>query len=227
MKIQHSKISKFVPKNSLGRRLVIPDIHGCLETFEALLSKIQLTENDQLFLLGDYINKGKYSKEVLNLIINLQEKQSKKGCQIFPLRGNHEQMMLDNYEDEKEITEFKDSHYNFVSSLPHFYELDNFLLVHAGFTIENENPFSDTETMLWVRDFFIDDIIKTTLFGNKTIIFGHNPIFLSDILADIKRKVPSICLDNGCVYKHKWFLGNLLCLDLDSYEILIQENIES
>ncbi len=211
----------------MGRRLVIPDIHGCLETFEALLSKIQLTENDQLFLLGDYINKGNYSKEVLDLIINLQEKQSKKGYQIFPLRGNHEQMMLEDDKYENEVTEFDKKHYDFVSSLPYFYELDNFLLVHAGFNLNDETPFLDTESMLWIRDFSINDATKNSLFKNKTIIFGHNPTFLNDILVDIERNAPSICLDNGCVYKHKWFLGNLLCLDLDSYEVLIQENVES
>lgn len=138
MKLEHTQFSKFVAKNSTGRQLVIPDIHGCLFTFEALLTQIKLTKNDQLFLLGDYINKGKNSKGVVDLIIKLQENQEKNGYQIFPLRGNHEQMLIDDYEGINthdyldKITSYSESHYKFVSNLPYFYELDNFFLVHAG-----------------------------------------------------------------------------------------------
>ncbi len=117
MKLEHTKYSKFVSKNGNGRQVVISDIHGCLDTFEALLNQIKLTENDQLFLLGDYINKGKNSKDVLDLVIKLQQNQYKKGFQLFPLRG--------------------------------------------------------------------------------------------------------------CVYNKKWYLGNLVCLDLNSFEVFIQENIEN
>lgn len=230
MKLEHTKYSKFISKNPDGRQLVIPDIHGCLATFKALLGQIKLTKNDQLFLLGDYINKGKDSKGVLDLIIKLQ---GQNGYQIYPLRGNHEQMLIDDYEGIKtnqfldKTAEFSQLEYDFVSSLSYFYELDNFFLVHAGFNLETKNPFLDFESMLWKRDFAITNEIKTNYFDNKTIIIGHNPTFLDYILQDITLKAPSICLDNGCVYKKKWFLGNLLCLDLNSFEVFIQKNIEN
>jgi len=233
MKLEHTKFSKIVSKNRNGRQLVIADIHGCLDTFEALLKQIKLTQNDQLFLLGDYINKGKNSKGVLDLIIKLQENEEKNGYQIFPLRGNHEQMLIEEYEEinlKKDLNntfEFSELHYNFVSNLPCFYELDNFLLVHAGFNLKIENPFLDFESMIWKRDFTITKEEKENYFHNKTIIIGHNATFLNDILQDINSKSSSICLDNGCVYNKKWFLGNLLCLDLDSFKVFIQENIEN
>ncbi len=233
MKIEHTKYSKFISKNQNGRQLVITDIHGCLATFEALLNQVKLTKNDQLFLLGDYINKGKDSKGVLDLIIKLQKNQEENDYQIFSLRGNHEQMLIDDYEGTKtnqfldKTAEFSELHYNFVSSLPYFYELDNFFLVHAGFDLETKNPFLDFEPMLWKRDFAITNKEKENYFHNKTIIFGHNPTFLDYILQDINLKAPSICLDNGCVYDKKWFLGNLLCLDLNSYKLFIQKNIEN
>lgn len=233
MKLEHTKYSKFIPKNINGRQLVIPDIHGCFATFKALLNQIKLTKNDQLFLLGDYINKGKDSKRVLDLIIKLQKSQEENGYQIFPLRGNHEQMGIDDYEGIKtnrfldKTAEFSQLEYNFVSSLPYFYELDDFFLVHAGFNLEIENPFLDFEPMLWKRDFAITNKEKVKYFYNKTIVTGHNPTFLDYILQDIDLKAPSICLDNGCVYDKKWFLGNLLCLNLDSSKLIIQENIEN
>lgn len=233
MKLEHTKFSKFVGKNLSGRQLVIPDIHGCLDTFEALLKQIKLTENDQLFLLGDYINKGKNSKGVLDLIIKLQQNQYKEGFQVFPLRGNHEQMLIEDYEGINtnqfldKTADFSQLHYNFVSNLPYFYELDDFFLVHAGFNLKSENPFLDFETMLWKRDFAINEEQKLNYFNNKTVIIGHNATFLDYILQDINLKSPSICLDNGCIYTKKWYLGNLLCLDLNSFEVFIQENIEN
>ncbi|AFM02515.1 putative phosphohydrolase [Bernardetia litoralis DSM 6794] len=233
MKLNHTKHSNFIPAITNGRQLVIPDIHGCLATFKALLKQIKLTKNDQLFLLGDYINKGKNSKGVLDLIIELQKNQEENGYQIFPLRGNHEQMFIEDYEGIKtnqfldKTADFSELEYNFASKLPYFYELDNFFLVHAGFNLEHGNPFLDFDAMLWKRDFAITNKEKVNNFYNKTIIIGHNPTFLDYILQDINLKTPSLCLDNGCVYHKKWFLGNLLCLDLNSFEVFIQKNSEA
>jgi serine/threonine protein phosphatase 1 len=69
-------------------RYVISDIHGCLLTFQELLSKIGFSKSDELILLGDYINRGKRSKEVLDTIIELQNHD----YQITALRGNHEEL---------------------------------------------------------------------------------------------------------------------------------------
>ncbi len=46
------------PKEYNGNEYVIPDIHGCLLTFKALLKNIKLKKDDRLFLLGDYIDRG-------------------------------------------------------------------------------------------------------------------------------------------------------------------------
>ena len=70
------------PENG-GRRLVITDIHGCAKTFKKLLDKVGLNENDQLFLLGDYINRGP-SKQVIDKIIFF-ELQSKMDSRYFCL----------------------------------------------------------------------------------------------------------------------------------------------
>ncbi len=40
-----------VPKNNKGQRYVITDIHGFYKTFQALLTQIQLTKEDQLFFI--------------------------------------------------------------------------------------------------------------------------------------------------------------------------------
>ena len=72
-------------------KYAISDIHGCSETFNALLEKIGLNKSDELYLLGDYIDRGPDSRGVIDTILRLQEE----GYQIHCLRGNHEQMLED------------------------------------------------------------------------------------------------------------------------------------
>lgn len=239
-----SPISLTIPKNLRGRQLVIPDIHGCLLSFEALLDKVNFGKNDQLFLLGDYIDKGSNSVGVLDCLIDLKESN----YQIFALQGNHEQMLLEkhhkvlerqyttaelslphlrkNYKIIDTTRKILPKYYNFLCNMPYFYELENFFLVHAGFNLSIQNPFEDFEAMLWLRDFDMTREEQAHFFSNKTVIFGHSPTFLPQIEQDILDKKPAICLDNGCVFVSNLFLGNLLCLDLETMQLTMQENVD-
>jgi serine/threonine protein phosphatase 1 len=69
--------------------MAIGDIHGCLTAFESLLSTIDVRADDTLVTLGDYVDRGPGSKEVLEKLMALQNE-----CNLITLRGNHEQMML-------------------------------------------------------------------------------------------------------------------------------------
>ncbi len=238
-------VSLQIPKNAHGRQLVIPDIHGCLLSLKALLDKVKFSKHDQLFLLGDYIDKGTNSVGVLDLLIELREND----YQIFALQGNHEEMLLEkhhrmlkkNYTTaELLLPHLRKNHgivdgtrkilpkyYDFICNMPYFYELENHFLVHAGFNLSIPNPFIDFTTMLWVRDFGVTTVEQKRIFNNKTVIFGHNPTFLQFIEQDILEQRPAICLDNGCVFSSKHFLGNLLCLDLETMQLVIQQNIDN
>ena len=70
----------------------IGDIHGSLESLERLLDKINpdLTR-DRLLFVGDYIDRGPQSKEVVDYIIRL--KNLAPPGQIICLKGNHEAML--------------------------------------------------------------------------------------------------------------------------------------
>ena len=63
---------------------VIGDIHGCYDEFRSMLDKIQLSEADTLICLGDYIDRGSQSLEMLEWLEN-------KPDNVIALRGNHEQ----------------------------------------------------------------------------------------------------------------------------------------
>lgn len=72
-----------------GRTIAIGDIHGCLQAFEALLQAIAPQPEDQLVLLGDFIDRGPNSWGVVERILKLQDQ-----CHLVSLRGNHEEMLL-------------------------------------------------------------------------------------------------------------------------------------
>lgn len=224
-------------KQTKGRRLVIPDIHGCSLTFRALLQKINFTHDDLLFFLGDYIDKGIDSKGVIDEILRLQSEN----YQIFLLRGNHEQMLLESIDEYPENPllfhkayklenllnengDVEEKYYTFLKNLFYYFELEDYFLVHAGFDFDAEKPFQDFDSMLWMRDTFYDE----ELAKSKTIIFGHQPTPFTDIQTSIQNNSPLICLDNGAVFydfKNHGF-GKLICFDLDTKKLILQENLE-
>ena len=74
----------------------IGDIHGCLKQLISLQKNILNSknfkkDNDLLLYIGDYIDRGPHSKDVISQIIKLQKENIKS---IF-LMGNHEQVMID------------------------------------------------------------------------------------------------------------------------------------
>jgi len=229
--IRYREISK--PKT--GRRFAISDIHGCAKTFEALLNQIQFNIDDHLYIVGDLINRGPRSHQVLKLVIRLQEE----GHQIFLVRGNHEQIILKSQEKSlplrKRIAksyrahkllnkagDLKEKYFKVLSSTYHYLILDDYYLVHAGFNFSTEKPFEDEQFMLYSKKFKVD---KSRLSGRKVLI-GHTPKKLSKIVKRVKKGKQKIYLDNGCVnYKTKE-QGNLLCLDLDTLAISIHPNID-
>lgn len=221
-----------------GRRLAISDIHGCAYTFESLLQQINFEKNDNLFVLGDMINRGKHSKKVIKTIRSL----IKDGYNIFPLRGNHEQYiiaeLLKNEPKEfyvfckrldlkwlfhKDSKELKKKYVDFFTSLPYYYDLGDRLLSHAGFDLSSNNIFENTYAMIHQRLFTHIEKIPE----NMRIIHGHTPISLEKITRSIECNQPIINIDNGCVYKSKDInKGNLVCLDIDTFQLYSQKNID-
>lgn len=228
--------SYFVEKpGNKGRRFVISDIHGCSKSFRALLSRLDLRRKDQLFLLGDYIDRGPDSSGVLDIIIRLMED----GYNIYPLRGNHEQMVMDRYtlNEPEELTSYleknnsddllgdnwklRSDYLKFFRRTAYYFELDKFYLVHAGFDFNARSPFEAYEEMLWIRQF---EASKRVLNG-KLLVHGHTPHLLDVIKESVSSRDSVIPLDNGCVYYgENQYLGNLLCLNLDTFDLIIQEN---
>ncbi len=66
---------------------VISDIHGEYEMFMRLLEKINLKESDDLYILGDVLDRGPHP---IKTLLKLMEMPN-----VIPIVGNHEIMALD------------------------------------------------------------------------------------------------------------------------------------
>ena len=66
---------------------VMSDIHGEYNMYIKMLEKINFTEKDRLFIIGDVIDRGLNSIDVIEHI--------RKHKNIYLLKGNHEAMMVD------------------------------------------------------------------------------------------------------------------------------------
>ncbi len=204
---------------------IIPDIHGHLWEFDALLDKIGLGKDDRLFLLGDYIDRGPESREVVDRIMELKEK----GYRCTALRGNHEQMFLDSSDRLEEFAPMSNKrkkpfcdeqerviprYRTFFESLPVFVETEDLFLAHAGINFRTEHPFEDTKSMLWMREIrYVPDDFK------KTIVHGHNPMSIGVIRKMIEDNAQVIPLDNGIYMKQHREFGQLLCLEWETREL--------
>jgi len=225
-------------------KYAISDIHGCLKTFKELLAKLNFSKQDELYLLGDYIDRGPDSKGVIDHIWQLQEE----GYQIACIRGNHEQMLLDcvDHEDKfllweynggdttmlsfgrRSVSEIPEPYMTWLNALPYYLEVENYILVHAGFKFDMPNPFEEKTAMLWQRDWY--DRINYDWLGERIIIHGHTPISklgIQDMVKYVKKR-PVIDIDNGCVFgaRHSG-MGRLCALELNSLQPHFQKCIDN
>ncbi|MCF8256346.1 MAG: serine/threonine protein phosphatase [Flavobacteriales bacterium] len=212
------------------------DIHGCALTFRALLEKVALTKEDQLFILGDLINRGPRSSEVVDHVMQLLTE----GYEVHALRGNHEEILLhiaktgpgelplllqprnamDMLNGRGKV---KKRFLRYFRTLPYCFELDGFYLVHAGFNLRAVDPLTDLHAMVWQRPF----VLKDSLVNGRRVVHGHQPRSMGRIRKMVEGGLPAICIDNGCTHGYMGEgYGALVCLDLDSGELWRKRNID-
>ncbi|MCX6286993.1 MAG: metallophosphoesterase family protein [Bacteroidetes bacterium] len=237
----------------MSKRWVIPDIHGCSKTLKGLvIDLIRPSRHDELYFLGDYVDRGPDSKGVIDFIRDLQKDQ----YNVTTLKGNHEDFMVELYDAEKKakntwwhrlgdrkhkvwmdiggkttlesfeaesIRKIPEDYIEWMRGLKYYIPLEDFILVHAGLNFKNEDPFEDLRAMLWLRDYEI----KPEKIGNRRIIHGHVPVNMELIVMAVKSKIYKfIDLDNGPYISGKGGFGNLVALELDSMEMVIQNNLD-
>ena len=70
-----------------GKSYVMSDIHGCYDQYLRMLAKINFSERDSLYVLGDVIDRGDKTAELLT--------DMSKRANVIPIMGNHEYMAVD------------------------------------------------------------------------------------------------------------------------------------
>ena len=169
------------------RRIAIGDIHGHYEGLMTLLEMIAPTSSDSIYFLGDLIDRGPQSAQVVKFV-----KESSYEC----LLGNHEQMLLNVVGDEDPsnaviqnwlysggqatIASYQGGtipkeDVEWLKSLPTHLDLGDIWLVHAGIDPNIPLAKQTAEQFCWVRDEFLS--IEEPYFSDKLIIIGHTITF--------------------------------------------------
>lgn len=203
----------------------IGDIHGCAYELRALLNLLPLSPESTVVFLGDYIDRGPHSRDVVDTILELQSY-----CNVVTLMGNHESMFLDflddpgseraglficnggsatlaSYADDCGNYDFPAEHLRFFRELRLSYEDEHHFFVHAGVP---DVPLSEIDErvhkkkMLWIRGAFL----KSEYPWSKVVVHGHTPVTQVDIRPN------RINVDTGCV-----FMRHLSAIALPGYQI--------
>lgn len=198
-----------------GRILALGDIHGCDTALETLLGQLQVTADDCLVLLGDIVDRGPGTRQVIERLLDLQQH-----CDLHFVKGNHEQMLLGlldgtypvlnwlKYGGQEVLACYEDSldnlpleHREFLLSAVDSYETATEVFVHAS--LEPGIPLGEQlETWLrWTRFTGHEQPLPT----GQRVICGHTPQS-SGLPA---RSRGWVCIDTF-VYGTGW----LTCLDV-------------
>lgn len=188
----------------MGRKLAIGDLHGGLKGLVQLLERIDLTPEDQLIFLGDYVDGWSDSANTITYLIELARQNS---C-IF-IRGNHDdlahkwletgelnqkwlqhggQSSIDAYRNFTE--EEKQHHLKFFREMFNYHkDGENRLFVHAGFTNLHgpDYEYHDTafywDRTLWEMVLSMDNDLDSNdsfyprrLKHFNEIYIGHTPV---------------------------------------------------
>jgi serine/threonine protein phosphatase 1 len=205
------------------RLLAIGDIHGCFRALSTLWKTVQPSAQDTIVFLGDYVDRGLESHEVLDWLVH----EAASPNRIF-LRGNHEVMMLSAAENPFQAESWKEcggletlisygartgydwpskipeAHWNFIRATVPYYETAKHIFVHACL-----DPKLDLDEQL--EDWFYwetFDQLRPHKSGKK-VVCGHTTISSGEI-TDIGY---GVCLETGAAYG-----GWLSCLDVYSGE---------
>lgn len=226
----------------MSRILAIGDIHGGLRALVQLMERAEITPDDRLIFLGDYVDGWSDSANVVSYLIEL----AKQNTCIF-LRGNHDdlthrwlksgelndkwlqhggQSSIDAYRQFSDKQ--KEEHITFFEQMLNYYiDKENRLFVHAGFSNLKgpEQEYTPTplywDRTLWEMVLSIDPSLKKgdTRYPKRLELFeeifiGHTPV------TRIGKTTPFHSanvwnIDTGAAFK-----GKISLIDVNSKEVI-------
>lgn len=172
---------------TICRRIFIGDVHGHFDGLMRLMEAIAPSSSDQIYFLGDLIDRGPKSAEVIRFVRN-----SGHTC----IMGNHEQLLIEALPDGKvhpqalqgwlysggqtTVASYKNpaqllDDVTWIKTLPSHLDLGDVWLVHAG--VHPRLPIQEQtlHEYCWIRDEFHSS--AQPYFPDKLIITGHTITF--------------------------------------------------
>ena len=197
------------------RTLIIGDVHGCYRELLELLKKANYQyKRDQLIFVGDLINKGPQSKEVLEFAYNHKAKIVIGNHELALVRYVNEHIINGSTLNGVQLSLGKDLNFwvDWIRELPSYLEYDDFSVVHAGKIPNKAFSEEDRQTLCTMRtwdqlneDFQNPDnpLWFNFYHEDKLIIYGHNAV------VGLIQRPNAIGLDTGCVYGRQLTLISL------------------
>jgi serine/threonine protein phosphatase 1 len=201
-----------------NRVIAIGDIHGCAAALRKLVEVIDPQPDDTLVTLGDCIDRGPESCQVIEELLRLR-----KVCRVVPLLGNHEEMMLNFLEGRPQPDDWlacggaatvesyrgadgklipaPPEHIDYIRTWADCYQTETHFFVHACY--EPERPLTDQhwQSLRWHS-------LRMGMPGphqsDKIAVVGHTSLKDGEVL-DLGYL---ICIDTFC-----WGGGWLTALD--------------
>ena len=191
----------------VGRLFAVGDVHGCSTALRTLIEAIDPRPEDTIVTLGDYIDWGPDSRGVIDLLIGLSDR-----CNLVPLLGNHEEMLLAALESGSELRSWlrfggeetlnsyqydggqemvPEGHVRFIRGCRDFHETPTHIFVHANYDDRMPMDRIGGTKLRWEH---IDHEAQRPHFSGKTVVVGHTPQVGGEVL-DLGFL---ICIDTDC-----------------------------
>jgi serine/threonine protein phosphatase 1 len=207
------------------KRYVVGDIHGCAKALRSLLIEIDPSQDDEIIFMGDYVDRGPNSRNVIEQLIELQSQ-----CQVVALRGNHEVMLMgvvmSGLNPEAwlrsggaatvtsyggSVSKIPESHLQFYAGLKGHHETETEMFVHAMYDPNKRLDCQDEELTYWTH---LPPHPPPPHASGKRVFLGHTPQPGGEVLL-----LPHlVCVDTYCFGG-----GYLTAMNLDN-QTLIQVN---
>lgn len=217
----------------MPRRIFIGDVHGHYDGLMYLLEAVAPDAADQVYFVGDLIDRGPDSAKVVEFV-----RQNQHGCVL----GNHEQLLLESFPNaEAYMPSFQNwlysggqatlssydsvddlfEHIQWLKTLPYYLDLGDIWLVHAGVNPERSLMQQTSHEFCWIREIFHS--CERPYFQNKLIITGHTITFtLPGVMPGQIAQGPGwLDIDTGAYHPKS---GWLTAVDIDN-DMIYQANI--
>lgn len=210
--------------NKIGKVIVYGDLHGCLDEFKELRKKINPSSHDREIVVGDILDKGPYSKELVRFLREnkIESIVGNHEDKYLRYKRHHENFLATGKEIPMKFGEVKLAMYNsldeddfdYLKSLPYIIKIDNLSIVHGGVTNKMDlDNLTNKNIKMIIRLRYLQEDNKMSHTAHKNIynirwaelydgnsgivIYGH------EVFKEVHYDKFAIGLDTGCVYGNK------------------------